>query len=60
MKRLLLSISPYLLLLLPIFIALGVLLIHADTALIEQETPLNVSFIKVPNFNVIQSICNLF
>lgn len=60
MKRLFLNISPYLLLLVPIFIALGVLLVYSDVALIEQETPLNVSFIKVPNFNIMQSICSLF
>ena len=60
MKRLFLNISPYLLLLMPIFIALGVLLVYSDLTLMDQETPLNVSFIKIPSFNIMQTICSLF
>jgi len=60
MKRLVLNISPYLLLLIPIFIALAILLVHSDSSVIENETTLHASFIRIPNFNIIQVISSLF
>jgi len=60
MKRLFFNISPYLLLLVPIFIALAVLLVYSDSNLIQEGTTLNASFIKIPNFNIIQVISSIF
>lgn len=60
MKRLFSNISPYLLLLIPIFFSLAILLIHADATYIQEDTTLNASFIRITDFNIIQVISSIF
>ena len=59
MKRPLHNISPYLLLLVPIFVALTILLVFADPNVIEEESSMTASFIHIPDFNIFKVICSL-
>lgn len=60
MKRSILNISPYLLLLIPIFMALALILMHSDTSMLAEEGMVNASFIQIPNINIIQAVCSIF
>ena len=59
MKRSFYNISPYLLLLVPIFVALTILLVFSDPAVIEEEANMTASFIHIPDFNIFKVICSL-
>lgn len=60
MKRSLLNISPYLLLLVPIFMALALILIYSDTHTVAEEGMISASFIQIPDFNIIQVVSKIF
>lgn len=60
MKKLANTISPYLLLLIPVFIALLVLLVNPDQDGLEQSVQLHASFIKMPDISLFKVIVNLF
>lgn len=59
MKRPFHHISPYLLLLVPIFVALTILLVFADPTVIEDESQIRASFIRIPDFNIFNALCKL-
>lgn len=59
MKRSFYSISPYLLLLVPIFVALTILLVFADPTVLEEESNVRASFIHIPDFNIFNVLCSL-
>ncbi|QNL51210.1 hypothetical protein H8S90_06400 [Olivibacter sp. SDN3] len=50
MKTFISSISPFLLLLIPIMIAAFVVCTHVDKEIVQERIELNASFIKVPKF----------
>jgi hypothetical protein len=60
MKKLANTISPYLLLLIPVFIALVVLLVNQDQDALEQSVQLRASFIKMPDVNLFKVVVDLF
>ncbi|MFB5945783.1 hypothetical protein [Albibacterium profundi] len=60
MKRSFLNISPYLLLLVPIFLALALILANADANATVEEGTINASFIQIPSVNIIQVVSNIF
>ncbi len=59
MKRRFHNISPYLLLLVPIFVALTILLVFADPTVLEEESSVTASFIHIPDFNIFKVICGM-
>lgn len=60
MKRSFLNISPYLLLLVPIFMALALILANADANVIAEEGTISASFIQIPSVNIIQVVSSIF
>ncbi len=60
MKRSFFNISPYLLLLVPIFLALALILINSDTNMIAEEGSISASFIQIPSVNIIQVVSSIF
>jgi len=60
MKRSLLNISPYLLLLVPIFLALALILVNSDTNMVADEATISASFIQIPSVNIIQVVSSIF
>ncbi len=60
MKKLVNTISPYLLLLIPVLIGLLVLLFNPSNDILEQKVALHASFIKVPDINLLNVVLNLF
>lgn len=60
MKKLANIISPYILLLIPIFIGLLVLLLNPSSDDLEQSVDLHAAFFKVPEFNVFEVIVSVF
>lgn len=60
MKKLVNTISPYLLLLIPVFVALVILLINPNNDALERSVELHASFIKMPDVNLFKVVINLF
>jgi hypothetical protein len=60
MKKLVNTISPYILLLIPIFIGLLVLLFNPSGDALENSVELHASFFKVPQMNLFEVIAGLF
>lgn len=60
MKKLVNTVSPYLLLMIPIFIGLLVLLFNPNTESFQSSVELSASFIKVPHFNLFNVVLDLF
>lgn len=60
MKKLANIISPYILLLIPIFIGLLILLLNPSSDDLEQSVDLHASFFKVPKVNIFDVIVSVF
>lgn len=60
MKKLTALFSPYLLLLIPVFIGLVVLLLNPDQELLKQDIALHASFFQIPNINLFDVVVSLF
>ncbi len=60
MKKFTSNISPYILLLLPLFLALVVLLMNTQSDLVRHDVALQGSFFSVPRFNVCEVLSNFF
>lgn len=60
MKKLVSTISPYLLLLIPVFIAIMVLLFNSENDILKQELELHAAFVKIPQINVFEVIVSFF
>ena len=60
MKKLANIISPYILLLITIFIGLLVLLLNPSSDDLEKSVELHAAFFKVPEFNVFEVIVSVF
>lgn len=60
MKKLIKNTSPYLLLTLPFFVAMGFLAMHSSSEMIQERIQLSASFIAFPKLDVFQVIIRLF
>ena len=60
MKKLVNTISPYLLLFIPVFIGLLILLFNPNNEMLEQKLAMHATFIKIPQVNVFQIIVSFF
>ncbi len=60
MKKLVNTISPYLLLLMPIFIALVILLVNPNDEALGRSVELHAAFFKVPYVNLFDIVLSLF
>lgn len=60
MKKLIKNTSPYLLLTLPFFVAMGFLAMHSGSEMIQERIQLSASFIEFPKLDVFQVILRLF
>lgn len=60
MKKLANTVSPYILLLIPIFIGLVILLLNPSSDDLEQSVNLHASFFKVPQVNLFEVIISVF
>jgi hypothetical protein len=60
MKKLANTVSPYLLLLIPIFIGLIILLLNSSSDVLEQSDELHASFFKIPQVNLFDVIVGVF
>lgn len=58
MKKKLTTVSPFLLLLLPFFVALSLAWVIGtnDTEIVREHLAINASFITLPDFNIFQAL----
>lgn len=54
MKRFIKNTSPFLLLTIPFFVAVGIMAIHSSSELIQEKVRLSASFIQLPEINIFQ------
>ena len=54
MKKLSKNTSPFLLLILPFFVVMAVMALHAGSELIIEKIQLSASFIKFPEYDLIR------
>lgn len=60
MKKLVNIVSPYLLLLIPIFIGLLILLINPNDEALGRSVELHAAFFKVPHINLFEAVLSFF
>lgn len=54
MKRFIKNTSPFLLLTIPFFVAIGIMAIHSGSEMIQEKIRLSASFIQLPEVNILQ------
>lgn len=60
MKKLVNTVSPYLLLLIPVFIALVILLVNPNDEQLGRSVELHAAFFKVPHINLFDVVLSFF
>jgi hypothetical protein len=60
MKKLVNIVSPYLLLLIPVFVGLVILLVNPDDEALGRSVELHAAFFKVPHINLFEVVISFF
>lgn len=60
MKKLANTVSPYLLLLIPVFIALVILLANPNDEELGRSVELHAAFFRIPHVNLLDIVVSLF
>lgn len=60
MKKLVNTISPYLLLLVPVFMALVILITKSDSEQLRQSVEMHAAFFKIPYINLLDVVVGFF